>query len=52
MIDSNRIEMNCRVIEEFRANNGKVQGWGPLILAHNQRSKNRSNPYLPINVCS
>ena len=32
MIESKRIEMNHRVVEEFRANNGKVQGWGPLIL--------------------
>jgi deazaflavin-dependent oxidoreductase (nitroreductase family) len=32
MIDSKRIEMNHRVVEEFRANSGKVRGWGPLIL--------------------
>ena len=26
------IENNRRVVEEFRANGGKMQGWGPLIL--------------------
>jgi deazaflavin-dependent oxidoreductase (nitroreductase family) len=29
---TDRIENNRRVVEEFRANGGKVQGWGPLIL--------------------
>src|SRR5579864_3763596 len=32
MSDTDRIENNRRVVEEFRANGGKVQGWGPLIL--------------------
>jgi hypothetical protein len=27
-----RIDYNRRVVEEFRANGGKVQGWAPLIL--------------------
>jgi deazaflavin-dependent oxidoreductase (nitroreductase family) len=32
MSDTDRIENNRRVVEEFRTNGGKVQGWGPLIL--------------------
>jgi deazaflavin-dependent oxidoreductase (nitroreductase family) len=32
MSDTDRIENNRRVVEEFRANGGNVQGWGPLIL--------------------
>ena len=32
MSTTDRIENNRRVVEEFRANGGKVQGWGPLIL--------------------
>jgi deazaflavin-dependent oxidoreductase (nitroreductase family) len=32
MSDADRIEYNRRVVEEFRANGGHVQGWGPLIL--------------------
>jgi len=33
MIDTNDpIEYNHRIVEEFRANEGKVQGWAPLIL--------------------
>ena len=39
MIDSNRIEINRRVIDEFRANSGKVQGWGPLILLTTRGAK-------------
>ena len=32
MTATDRMENNRRVVEEFRANGGKVQGWGPLIL--------------------
>jgi deazaflavin-dependent oxidoreductase (nitroreductase family) len=32
MEENTRILNNRRVVEEFRANGGKVQGWGPLIL--------------------
>jgi F420H(2)-dependent quinone reductase len=32
VINTDRNQMNRRVVEEFRANSGKVQGWGPLIL--------------------
>ena len=48
MIDSNRIEMNCRVIEEFRANNGKVQGWGPLILLTTRGAKTGQTRIYPL----
>ena len=32
MSDNDRMEYKRRVVEEFRANGGKVQGGGPLIL--------------------
>lgn len=32
MSQTNWIENNRRVVEEFRANGGHVKGWGPLIL--------------------
>lgn len=31
-MSTNRIDYNRGVVEEFRANGGKVEGWGPLIL--------------------
>jgi F420H(2)-dependent quinone reductase len=48
MIDSNRIEMNRRVIEEFRANSGKVQGWGPLILLTTKGAKSGQTRIYPL----
>ena len=48
MIDSNRIEMNRRVIEEFRANSGKVQGWGPLILLTTKGAKTGQTRIYPL----
>ena len=48
MIDSNRIEMNRRVIEEFRANSGKVQGWGPLILLTTRGAKTGQTRIYPL----
>src|SRR5260370_13601188 len=48
MIDSNRIEMNRRVIEEFRANSGKVQGWGPLILLTTRGAKSGQTRIYPL----
>ncbi len=32
MDDRSFIERNRQVVEEFRANRGKVQGWAPIIL--------------------
>jgi len=48
MIDSNRIDMNRRVIEEFRANSGKVQGWGPLILLTTKGAKTGQTRIYPL----
>ena len=31
-MSTNRIDYNRGVVEQFRANGGEVQGWGPLIL--------------------
>ena len=48
MIDSNRIEMNRKVIDEFRANHGKVQGWGPLILLTTRGAKTGQTRIYPL----
>jgi F420H(2)-dependent quinone reductase len=48
MIDTDRIEMNRRVIEEFRANNGKVRGWGPLILLTTRGAKSGQIRIYPL----
>ncbi len=48
MIDSKRIEMNQRVVEEFRANSGKVQGWGPLILLTTKGAKSGQTRIYPL----
>lgn len=48
MIDSKRIEMNRGVIEEFRANNGKVHGWGPLILLTTRGAKTGQTRIYPL----
>ena len=48
MITTDRIEMNCRVIEEFRANSGKVQGWGPLILLTTRGAKTGQTRIYPL----
>jgi len=48
VIDSQRIQMNQRVIEEFRANSGKVQGWGPLILLTTRGAKTGQTRIYPL----
>ena len=48
MIDNKRIEMNRGVIEEFRANSGKVQGWGPLILLTTRGAKTGQTRVYPL----
>ena len=48
MSDNDRIEMNRQVIEEFRANNGKVQGWGPLILLTTRGAKTGQTRIYPL----
>jgi len=45
---TDRIEMNRRVIEEFRTNNGKVQGWGPLILLTTRGAKTGQTRIYPL----
>lgn len=48
VIDSKRIEMNQRVVDEFRANDGKVQGWGPLILLTTKGAKTGHTRIYPL----
>jgi deazaflavin-dependent oxidoreductase (nitroreductase family) len=48
VIDNKRIEMNRGVIEEFRANSGKVQGWGPLILLTTRGAKTGQTRIYPL----
>jgi deazaflavin-dependent oxidoreductase (nitroreductase family) len=48
VIDNRRIEMNRGVIEEFRANSGKVQGWGPLILLTTRGAKTGQTRVYPL----
>jgi len=36
------IERNNRVVEEFRANGGKVHDWAPLILLTTRGGQNRA----------
>ena len=45
---NDRIEMNRRVVEEFRANSGKVQGWGPLILLTTKGAKSDQTRIYPL----
>ena len=39
MSSADRVDYNRRVIEEFRANGGTVQGWAPLILLTTKGAK-------------
>ncbi len=48
MISNDRMEMNRRVVEEFRANSGKVQGWGPLILLTTRGAKSGQTRIYPL----
>ncbi len=48
MSTTDRIEINRRVIEEFRANNGKVQGWGSLILLTTRGAKTGQTRIYPL----
>jgi F420H(2)-dependent quinone reductase len=48
VISNDRIEMNRRVVEEFRANSGKVQGWGPLILLTTKGAKSGQTRIYPL----
>jgi len=48
VISNDRMEMNRRVVEEFRANSGKVQGWGPLILLTTRGAKSGQTRIYPL----
>ena len=49
MINNNdRLEYNRRVVEEFRANGGQVQGWAPLILLTTRGAKSGEPRVYPL----
>jgi F420H(2)-dependent quinone reductase len=48
MSDNDWIENNRRVVEEFRANGGKVQGWAPLILLTTKGAKSGQTRVYPL----
>ena len=48
MDETKRIEYNRQVIEEFRANGGKVSGWAPLILLTTRGAKSSQTRIYPL----
>ena len=48
MSSTDLIERNKRVIEEFRANGGKVEGWAPLILLTTKGAKSGQTRTYPL----
>ncbi len=48
MSDLERIEHNRRIVEEFRANKGQVQGWKPLILLTTKGAKSGQTRVYPL----
>jgi deazaflavin-dependent oxidoreductase (nitroreductase family) len=48
MSDNDRIENNRRVVEEFRAKGGNVQGWAPLILLTTRGAKSGQTRVYPL----
>jgi F420H(2)-dependent quinone reductase len=48
MSDTDRIAYNRQVVEAFRANGGKVQGWGPLILLTTRGAKSGQLRIYPL----
>ena len=48
MSNHDRIEHNLRVVEEFRANGGAVQGWAPLILLTTKGAKSGQTRVYPL----
>ena len=48
MSEPNRIDYNRRVVEEFRANGGRVEGWGPLILLTTKGAKSGQTRIYPL----
>ncbi len=48
MNDNDFIERNNRVVEMFRANGGKVEGWGSIILLTNTGAKSGKTYTTPL----
>jgi len=48
MSETDRMVYNRRVIEEFRANGGKVRGWAPLILLTTKGAKSGQTRVYPL----
>jgi F420H(2)-dependent quinone reductase len=48
MSDQDRMDYNRRVIEEFRANGGQVEGWVPLILLTTKGAKSGQTRVYPL----
>ncbi len=47
MSNQDRMTYNRRVVEEFRANGGQVQGWAPLILLTTTGAKSGQTRVYP-----
>ncbi|GHO79620.1 hypothetical protein KSD_73910 [Ktedonobacter sp. SOSP1-85] len=48
MKDSDFIENNVKVVDEFRSNKGKVAGWAPLILITTRGAKTGQERVYPL----
>lgn len=48
MSDVDRIDYNRQVVEQFRANGGKVEGWAPLILLTIRGAKSGQERTYPL----
>ena len=48
MSDADRVDYNRQVIEQFRANGGKVEGWAPLILLTTRGAKSGQERIYPL----
>jgi deazaflavin-dependent oxidoreductase (nitroreductase family) len=48
MSDHDRMNYNHKVIEEFRANQGQVQGWAPLMLLTTRGARSGQTRIYPL----
>lgn len=48
MSDVDRIDYNRQVVEQFRANRGRVEGWAPLILLTTRGAKSGQERTYPL----
>lgn len=48
MNDVDRIDYNRQIVEQFRANGGKVEGWAPLILLTTRGAKSGQERIYPL----